>query len=369
MTKSSVRAEIVAGGGCGRPTPGMPQSVLRTALATAMLVQAVATNHYEVLNVPRDADASALRTAYKKAALKWHPDKHPEGQQRRDAQRRFEKANEAFSTLNDPQSRAEYDARLAAEARGEVGGSGYAGSAYGPRPPRQPQRSVDVVVQCSLEQLAGWRPINVAFALRKIDPELAAALFLAHPDRCYIYLPHGVRPGGTLRVVMVSGALELQLLIAQRPHRTFQRRGDHLTALRFVPAWHNWRKPAVHMRALGGTRVRLRKKGEPVPRGGVSCTLPGYGMPLSRSERGDLRVTLKLRSVRGSLVRLTAQLGGVVVAAAGAMRVFSGGHAAPRRGLAGIKWLPRLGDGGSRRRRKAKPLRRRKETEGGFRVV
>ena len=45
----------------------MPQAVLRTALATAMLVQAAATNHYEVLNVPRDADVSVLRTAYCRA--------------------------------------------------------------------------------------------------------------------------------------------------------------------------------------------------------------------------------------------------------------------------------------------------------------
>ena len=73
--------------------------------------------------------------------------------------------------------------------------------------------------------------------------------------------------------LVVGGVLELQLLLSARPHRTFSRRGEHLTAHRHVPVWHNWRKPPVFMRAICGTRVRLRQRGEAVPRGGVSCTV------------------------------------------------------------------------------------------------
>ena len=327
----------------------VPHALLFVA---AMLQRAAAAEptHYEVLNVPADAEAATLRTAYRKAALAWHPDKHPEGPKRLQAQRKFEQANEAFSTLNDPQLRREYDARLA-NPQGSQSAYGRAPpDDYGRAPPHRSRQTVDVVLRCSLEQLGGWRTVDVAVALASTRPALAVAL-VQRFGSLLIYLPKGSRHGSTTTFV-VGGVLELQLLVSARPHRTFARRGEHLTADRHVPAWHNWRKPPVYMRAVCGTRVRLRQRGEAVPSGGVSCTVAGHGMPLSRSQRGELRVTLRRRSVPGSLVRLGARLGGVALAAAGALRVlqqaaqvFSGASAPPRRPFRG-KLFPRMGAGG-----------------------
>ena len=78
--------------------------VARALLFVAAMLQQVAAaepTHYEVLNVPTDAEPATLRSAYRKAALAWHPDKHPEGPRRLEAQRKFEQANEAkFLTQN-----------------------------------------------------------------------------------------------------------------------------------------------------------------------------------------------------------------------------------------------------------------------------
>lgn len=71
----------------------------------------VATNaqrdYYEVLGVPRDADAKAIKAAFRELALKYHPDRNrtPE------AEARFKQIAEAYAVLSDPKKRADYDAR------------------------------------------------------------------------------------------------------------------------------------------------------------------------------------------------------------------------------------------------------------------
>ena len=153
--------------------------VARALLFVAAMLQQVAAaepTHYEGLNVPTDAEPATLRSAYRKAALAWHPDKHPEGPRRLEAQRKFEQANEAFSTLSDPQLRREYDARLA-NPLGSDSAYGRAPPAdYGRAPPRRSRQTVDVVLRCSLEQLGGWRTVDVAAALGSTRPALAVAL-------------------------------------------------------------------------------------------------------------------------------------------------------------------------------------------------
>ncbi|MBM4371606.1 MAG: molecular chaperone DnaJ [Deltaproteobacteria bacterium] len=61
---------------------------------------------YEVLEVPRDADAAALKRAYRQQALRYHPDKNPGDAQ---AEERFKEAAEAYGVLSDPEKRSVYD--------------------------------------------------------------------------------------------------------------------------------------------------------------------------------------------------------------------------------------------------------------------
>jgi molecular chaperone DnaJ len=62
---------------------------------------------YEVLGVSRTASVDEIKSAYRKAALKWHPDRNP--QNKHEAEVKFREATEAYSVVSDPQKRQVYD--------------------------------------------------------------------------------------------------------------------------------------------------------------------------------------------------------------------------------------------------------------------
>lgn len=63
-------------------------------------------DYYEVLGVAKDADATTIKKAYRKKALKFHPDRNPDNPE---AEAKFKEASEAYSVLSDEQKRATYD--------------------------------------------------------------------------------------------------------------------------------------------------------------------------------------------------------------------------------------------------------------------
>ena len=81
---------------------------------------------YEVLGVPRDADEGAIKGAYRKLALQWHPDRNPGNAEAGD---RFKEIARAYQVLGDPEKRALYDRHghdglEASEGPGGAGGFG-----------------------------------------------------------------------------------------------------------------------------------------------------------------------------------------------------------------------------------------------------
>jgi molecular chaperone DnaJ len=62
---------------------------------------------YEVLGVVRTASVDEIKSAYRKAALKWHPDRNPQNKQ--EAEAKFRESTEAYSVLSDSQKRQVYD--------------------------------------------------------------------------------------------------------------------------------------------------------------------------------------------------------------------------------------------------------------------
>jgi molecular chaperone DnaJ len=77
---------------------------------------------YEVLGVARTASVDEIKSAYRKAALKWHPDRNPQNKQ--EAEVKFRECTESYSVLSDAQKRQVYD------TYGHAGLSGVGGADF-----------------------------------------------------------------------------------------------------------------------------------------------------------------------------------------------------------------------------------------------
>ncbi len=80
-------------------------------------------DYYEVLGVARTAAVEEIKSAYRKAALKWHPDRSPEN--KADAEVKFRECTEAYSVLSDAQKRQLYDTYGHAGLSGVGAGQGF----------------------------------------------------------------------------------------------------------------------------------------------------------------------------------------------------------------------------------------------------
>jgi len=79
-------------------------------------------DYYEILGVSKDASVDAIKSAYKKLAIKYHPDKNPGD---KEAEEKFKEASEAYGVLSDSEKRAQYDRFGHA---GMNGGGGFGGA-------------------------------------------------------------------------------------------------------------------------------------------------------------------------------------------------------------------------------------------------
>lgn len=75
-------------------------------------------DYYEILGVDRDASETELKQAYRKMAMKYHPDRNPDDPE---AEKKFKEASEAYDVLSDPEKRRRYD-QFGHAGLGEDGG-------------------------------------------------------------------------------------------------------------------------------------------------------------------------------------------------------------------------------------------------------
>src|SRR4051812_42373480 len=81
-------------------------------------------DYYSTLGVSKDASAEEIKKAYRKKALKYHPDKNPDN---KEASLKFKEVSEAYETLSDDKKRRIYDQYGEEGLKGAFGGGGGGG--------------------------------------------------------------------------------------------------------------------------------------------------------------------------------------------------------------------------------------------------
>jgi len=135
-------------------------------------MSATEVDFYEVLGVARDADGAAIKSAYRKLAMQYHPDRNAGCKENED---KFKAVSAAYECLKDPQKRAAYDRFGHAAFQGGMGGGGHAqdfgdigdifetifGSAFGGGGRQQARRGADLRYDMEIgldEAFHGERP-------------------------------------------------------------------------------------------------------------------------------------------------------------------------------------------------------------------
>ncbi len=85
-------------------------------------------DYYEILGVERDASEKDIKKAYRRVAMKYHPDRNPDD---KDAEDKFKEASEAYEVLSDSQTRAAYDQYGHDAVSGNAGAGGFGAGGAG----------------------------------------------------------------------------------------------------------------------------------------------------------------------------------------------------------------------------------------------
>lgn len=261
-------------------------------------------DYYEVLGVSRNTSPEDIKRAYRKIAIKYHPDKNPGD---KSAEEKFKEASSAYQVLSDPEKRKIYDLRGHAGVH-DTGFQGFTnfediaanfGDIFG--------NFGDVFGDVFNRGGPGYRTQRAA--------DLQTKLSIAFDESAYgvekriqvnnraitVKVPPGIKDGQTLRLsgqgesIPGGRASALLVTIAVQPHPNFMREGLDIITQTSVP---------FTLAALGG-KIRVPTlKGQvelKIPAGtqpGQQLRLRGQGINDSAGRKGDFRVQIKVEIPR-----------------------------------------------------------------------
>ncbi|MDY0391432.1 DnaJ C-terminal domain-containing protein [Desulfobulbus oligotrophicus] len=292
--------------------------------------------YYQILGVDKNATADEIKKAYRKLALKYHPDKNPGN---KEAEEQFKKISEAYAVLSDQEKRQQYDTFGSAGFRqrysqedifrnfdlndilrqfgfgggfrsgggttfhtsgfrgggspfenifGQTGMRGDSGGSYRPQPIQGSDLTYEMTV--SLEDVLHGTEKTIS--LRRGD----------QTEKVAVKVPKGIEDGKRLRLsgkgAASSGggpAGDLYLKMHVAPHPVFQRQKDDLVVEHRIPFSEACLGTSVDITSLDGKKFNVK-----VPAGiqqEAMLRIKGHGLPAGPigGQRGDLLVKIAIR--------------------------------------------------------------------------
>lgn len=286
-------------------------------------------DYYETLGVAKGATAAEIKKAYRKLALKFHPDKNKGDKA---AEEKFKTVSEAYAVLSDPEKKQQYDTygstdfhqrysqedifrnfdlndilkqfgfgmgggqRSSGFMNGMGGGSQFnsffgQGGGCGGGGCRQPEKGQDMTYQITitLDDVLNGSERNIS--LRKNGQS----------QQVSVKVPKGIEEGKKLRLKGKGGASrnggpagDLYLKVDISPHPNFNRDGDDLIVTRLISYSEACLGAKVEVETLENKKFAVK-----IPSGSVNGSklrIRGYGLPVGPiGERGDLYVKLAVK--------------------------------------------------------------------------
>lgn len=277
-------------------------------------------DYYKILGVERNAGEDDIRKAYRKLAMKYHPDRNPNDKQ---AEERFKEINEAYQVLSDSKKRAHYD-RLGSDysnwqqrgAPGDFNWDEYGGFPGGVRVEygdlddlfggaggfsdffrtifgRGAEGAGTGTRTRSRQQPQGYQ--------QELEITLEEAyhgttrLLQTDGKQKQVRIPAGVRTGSKVRVAGAGpNGLDLYLIVEVKDDKRFERRGNDLHTTATVNIFTAILGGEAEVETLSG-KIKLNIPAGTQPE--QVFRLGGRGMPSVKNttEKGDLYVRLKVQ--------------------------------------------------------------------------
>ena len=300
-------------------------------------------DYYKLLGVGKNATQDEIKKAYRKLALKYHPDKNRDN---KEAEEQFKKISEAYAVLSDKEKRQQYDTFGSAgfqqrysqedifrnvdlgdilrefginfgggrttfrtsgmggfeEMFRQTGGAGgrSAGGFHEFR--QQPVRGNDITLEL---------PVALSEVLTGTEKTISLGRG-ALAEKVSVRIPAGIESGKKLRVAgkgspspMGGPAGDLYLLIRVEPHHAFQREGSHLVVELPVPYSSAVLGGEIEVPTLEGRNLKMKIPAGCQPQ--AKLRLRGQGLPEKPGgPRGDLLVKITVTVPKSLSVEQTA---------------------------------------------------------------